>query len=51
MNGENPNKLFYDAVRAEASGELDNAVQIYLLFRRKHILQISMQIWPIFFLK
>lgn len=27
--GENPDHLFYDAVRAEANGELRNAVQIY----------------------
>ena len=29
MNGESPNKLFYDAVRAEASGDLDKAIEIY----------------------
>lgn len=27
--GENPDRLFYDAVRAEANGELRNAVQFY----------------------
>lgn len=29
LKGENPDRLFYDAVRAEANGELRNAVQFY----------------------
>ena len=29
VSGENPERLFYDAVRAEAKGELRNAVQFY----------------------
>ncbi|MEK9771984.1 MAG: tetratricopeptide repeat protein [Opitutae bacterium] len=29
MNGESSDKLFYDAVRAEASGDLEKAIEIY----------------------
>ena len=50
-SGESKDKLFYDAVRAEASGDLVKAIEIYYRITEREILPISMQTWPTFILK
>ena len=44
-SGESKDKLFYDAVRAEASGDLDKAIEIYSRITEQGNSASLMQTW------